>query len=277
MSNKNLQNACKAKNDEFYTQIADIAKECKHYEKHFKGKTVFCNCDNPYESCFFRYFTQRFEFLGLKKLMANHCDFRSEECIEKLKEADIVVTNPPFSLFREYVAQLFEYEKQFLIIGHQNAISYRGIFRLIRENKLWMGYNNFDNSRFIMPSYYDITKSKYAYEENGIKYGRVSGLRWFTNLDHAKRHEELRLYKKYNEREYPKYDNYDAIEVSKVSEIPVDWDGVMGVPITFLNKFNPEQFEILGQMATTKIDEFNYGYPYVKGNRIYARILIKRL
>jgi len=303
MSNKNLQNACKAKNDEFYTQITDIAKELQHYRKQFAGKTVFCNCDDPHKSGFFKYFALHFDFLGLKKLIAtcyagtptatphnieitqtaNHStrlkgdgDFRSQECIEILKEADIVVTNPPFSLFREYVAQLVEYEKQFLIIGHQNAITYKNIFRLIRDNKLWIGCNNFDNSRFIMPSHYDITKSKYAYEEKGIKYGRVSGLRWYTNLDHKKRHENIALCKKYTAENYPKYDNYNAINVNKTHEIPEDYAGITGVPITFLDKYNPKQFEILAQMATTKIDEFNYGYPYVKGNRIYARILIKR-
>jgi hypothetical protein len=218
-------------------------------------------------------------------------DFRSHECIEMLKEADIVVTNPPFSLFREYVAQLVEYGKYFLIIGNQNALTYKETFTLIKENKLWIGYNNFDNSRFIMPDNYDITQSKYAYEENGIKFGRVSGLRWFTNLDIKKRHENMILYKPYTKKEYPHYDNYNAIEVSKTAEIPLNWDGLMGVPITFLDKYNPDQFEIVG-LAADKRDEdetFIKGKPVyldeqhkqfvgmvLNSKATYARIIIKR-
>jgi len=172
------------------------------------------------------------------------------------------------------VAQLVEYGKKFLIIGHQNAIIYKGIFQLIRDNKLWLGFNNFDSSRFTMPSHYDVEKSKYAYEENGVKFGRVSGLRWFTNLDHKKRHEELDVWKKYTPEEYPHYDNYDAIEVGKVVEIPADFDGVMGVPVTFLDKFNPEQFEILGSNRDVEQDQNGV---YGRGSIIGGKETFKRL
>jgi len=206
-------------------------------------------------------------------------DFRSPECIELLKQSDIVVTNPPFSLFREFIAQLMDHKKKFLIIGHQNAIIYKGVFQLIKNNKLWIGCNNFDNSRFIMPDHYDISNSKYAFEENGIKYGRVSGLRWFTNLETAKRHEELKLYKRYTPKEYPKYDNYDAIEVPKVAEIPVDYDGVMGVPITFLDKYNPKQFEILGSNRDIDQDPDGvYGRgAFLNGKETFKRLFIRRI
>lgn len=316
MANTTLKNAAKAKNDEFYTQITDIEKECSHYTKHFKGETIFCNCDDPDTSNFWRYFHIHFSHLGLKKLISTHFvyqdmynpgdtykmeysggndsdftigkkttlkengDFRSEECIEILKECDIVITNPPFSLFREYMAQLLTYNKKFLIIGHQNAITYKGIFQLIRDNKLWLGHNNFDNSRFIMPSYYDITKSKYAYEENGIKYGRVSGLRWYTNIDHKKRHDNIILYKKYkkNEKEYLYYDNYDAIEVSSVAEMPADYEGVMGVPVTFMDKYNPDQFELIGSNRDVEQDPNGiYGRgSLLNGKETFKRLFIKR-
>jgi len=320
--NKNLHDAKNAKKDEFYTQITDIEKELNHYKDHFKDKVVYCNCDDPRVSNFFRYFALNFEFLGLKKLITtcyksqnpdifsqhdsekaiyleydgnktgtptpdindsqiihleSDGDFRSQECIELLKQVDIVVTNPPFSLFREYVAQLIEYDKKFLIIGHQNAITYKEIFKLIKENKIWIGFNNFDNSRFVAPIEYNIG-SKYneiLKNQPDKCLTRVSGLKWFTNLDHRKRHEILDIYKKYNPDEYPKYDNYDAINVDKVADIPIDYDGAMGVPVTFIDKYNPEQFEILGKMSTTGIDESNFGYPFVNGTKIYARMIIK--
>ena len=261
--NSNLHNAKRLKNDEFYTQFEDIEKEMKHYAPHFKGKTIYCNCDDARESNFFKFFSLNFEKLGLKKLITTgykadgqgvaliyegdkngnrlpdteeitirplqgNGDFRSEECIEFLKEADIVVTNPPFSLFREYIAQLMEYGKKFLVIGSQNAITYKEVFPLIKENKLWLGVSP-RSMEFILP--------------NGEK-GVVNAC-WFTNLDHAKRNKPLTLYKHYS-NEYKHYDNYDAIEVGKVCDIPMDYDGVMGVPITFLDKYCPEQFEILG-------------------------------
>ena len=278
MTSKVLQNAKAAKEDEFYTQITDIEKELRHYKEFFRGKVIFCNCDDPESSNFWRYFQMNFYDLGLKKLISTHyeedkpsyrldivstdhadqCgipdfvksalkqngDFRSPECIDILKEADIVITNPPFSLFREYVAQLIEHKKKFLIIGNQNAITYKEIFALIMENKLWLGYNNGD-MEFVVPKHYAPRATRYR-EENGIKYRSMGNTCWFTNLDTTKRHEDIILYRTYNSTDYPYYDNYNAIEVNKVDNIPVDFDGIMGVPITFMYKYNPEQFEIMG-------------------------------
>jgi len=297
-ANQNLTKAKAAKKDEFYTQLTDIEKELQHYKKHFKGKAVFCNCDDPKESNFWKYFENNFEFLGLRSLVSTHyslqgpsykitrdskaCvissledngDFRSEECVALLKQADIVVTNPPFSLFRDYVAQLVDHGKKFLIVGHQNAITYRECFKIIKENKMWLGFGFRGGAVHFINKHYKDYASASDHKDGMI---RVSGVQWFTNLDHDKRHEDLLLDKKYTPKEYPKYDNYDAINVDKTKDIPIDYEGVMGVPITFLDKFNPNQFEIIGQMVTTKVDEFNYGYPYVKGKKIYARILIKR-
>lgn len=317
MANANLSNAKKAKNDEFYTQLSDIENELKHYKSHFVGKVVYCNCDDARESNFFRFFQKKFSDYGLKKLITTsynenghgsvlvyegdtngngkldeheikvselkgNGDFRSEECIELLKEADIVVTNPPFSLFREYISTLVQYDKKFLVIGNLNAVTYKEIFPLLKENKLWLGYTYFQGGAAYFigdPSLYDETKisnPKNAYIKDGKLFWRVNGVRWFTNLEHSKRNEEIILYKKYNEEEYPKYDNYDAIEVSKVCEIPKDYNGVMGVPISFFDKYNPSQFEIVGQMANTSITETNFGYPFVNGKRKYARILIRK-
>lgn len=318
--NSNLHNAKTAKNDEFYTQLTDIEKELKHYKKHFEGKVVYCNCDDVRWSNFFKYFSMNFEHLGLKKLICTaynengqgivyeyngdlngnrivddeeievkylegNGDFRSAECIEILKQADIVVTNPPFSLFREYVAQLMEYGKQFLIIGNMNAVTYKEIFPLIKENKIWWGCSTSGSARnmwFSCPNTYEATDKNANYKEiDNIKYRRVQGIEWYTNLDHAKRHTELDLYKKYNAEEYPKYDNYDAIEVSKVAEIPMDYDGVMGVPITFLDKYCPTQFEIVGIMSGAKGECFTNGNDgrtkfYINDKGVYARILIKK-
>lgn len=294
--NKSLHAANRAKNDEFYTELADIDKELRHYKHHFKNKTVYCNCDDPRVSNFFHYFSHNFETLGLKKLMAT-CyksqaadlfsqndseqavyliyegdkngnrvpdpseiqvlplqgdgDFRSEECIALLKQADIVVTNPPFSLFREYVAQLVEYGKKFLIIGNKNAITYKEIFPLIKDDKMWLGVTPMGTDMlFGVPEHY--AETLVQTKKSGSSYRIIDGevkaraqACWFTNLDHDKRHEELILYKRYTSEEYPHYDNYDAVDVSKVAEIPCDFDGAMGVPITFLDKYNPEQFEII--------------------------------
>ena len=315
--NNNLHTAKATKNDEFYTQLEDIENELKYYKDYFKGKVVYCNCDgflNEEKSNFFVYFSLNYEFLGLKGLICTKYnpngkgrkyeyygdlngnnypdeeeiftsdlegdgDFRSEECIEILKKCDIVCTNPPFSLFRQYVAQLFEYNKDFLIIGNVNAISYKEVFPLIKENKMWLGVSSFNKGMYFgVPDDYTYADTyKFDRERNGKKVMRVSSICWFTNLDHKKRHEELVLYKKYNEEEYPKYDNYDAIEVSKVTDIPMDYEGIMGVPITFLDKYCPEQFEIVGQMMTTKVTEFNFGYPYIDGKKKFARVLIKRI
>ena len=331
--NSNLQQANKAKQDEFYTQLTDIEKELRHYKHHFKGKTVFCNCDDPFESNFFKYFALNFNFLGLKKLIAtcydnspfagdelplfaatkkahkieitevsdengdgaidlsdvellikNHKntlttlkgngDFRSDECIELLKEADIVVTNPPFSLFREYVAQLVQYNKKFLIIGNKNAITYKEVFPLIKENRLWIGLTIRSGDReFRVPKDYITRSASLRIDEHGNKFIKVPGVHWFTNLDYPERHEELDLYKRYTPEEYPKYDNYDAINVDKTSDIPYDYDGVMGVPITFIDKYNPEQFEIVGNEYTLNIDK---GRGYINGKRMYSRIFIRK-
>lgn len=313
MANRDLKNAKKNKADEFYTQLADIEAEMKHYKEHFKDKVIFCNCDDPYESNFFKYFSMNFNYLGLKKLIAT-CytespvsgeqlslfdinniennnnsklpykieitevkdenndgaidladveyliknkknvltllngdgDFRSDESIELLKEADIVVTNPPFSLFREYVAQLIEYNKKFIIIGNINATTYKEFFSLIKNNMVWLGASIHSGDReFKVPNIYPLTASGSRIDTEGNKYIRVKGVRWWTNLDYPKRHEVITLYKKYTPAEYPEYDNYNAVEVSKTAEIPYDYNGVMGVPITFLDKYNPEQFEII--------------------------------
>lgn len=312
--NKSLGKAKDAKKDEFYTQLSDIENELSHYRQHFKDKTVFCNCDDPYESNFVKYFALNFNSLGLKRLIATcyatspvmytqlnffgedkpigtvdkgrkpyyidvtevtdenkdgavdltdfetilknnkprllKCDgdFRSDECIALLKQADIVVTNPPFSLFREYVAQLIDYDKKFIIIGNQNAITYKEIFPLLKDNRMWLGYGFKGNVGFFINTKYEDYAKSGQHKEGMI---RVSGVMWFTNLDIKKRHEDLILYAHYTPEQYPKYDNYDAIEVSKTAEIPCDYDGVMGVPITFMDKFNPEQFEIVGLLQSS--------------------------
>lgn len=315
--NTNLHNAKTAKNDEFYTQLSDIEKEMAHYKDFFKGKIVYCNCDDARESNFFKFFSNNFESLGLKKIITTgykaegkgvklvyegdkngnfmvddaeivmtelegNGDFRSEECIELLKECDVVVTNPPFSLFREYVAQLMEYEKKFIVIGNLNAVTYKEIFPLIKENKVWMGATCFNGgaTHFIAPSeLYDAEKMsnpKNAYFENGKFMWRVNGVRWFTNISHAKRNTPLDLYKKYSADEYPKYDNYDAIEVSKFADTPMDYDGVMGVPISMVDKYCPTQFEILGIANNVRwIGDFPC-LTIIKGEKVYNRILIRR-
>ena len=213
--------------------------------------------------------------IGIKHLQSDG-DFRNSECIALMRQADVVSTNPPFSLFREYVALLVEHKKNFLIIGNINAVSYKDIFQLIKENKLWLGPSIRSGDReFGVPEYYPLEAASCRIDSDGKKFIRIKGVRWFTNLDHKTRHEDMVLYKQYSADEYPKYDNYDAINVDKTVDIPVDYAGVMGVPITFLDKYNPDQFEIIGQMATTKIDEFNFGYPYIQGKKKYARILIR--
>lgn len=310
--NNNLHTAKATKNNEFYTQLEDIENELKYYKDYFNGKVVYCNCDgflNEEKSNFFVYFSLNYEFLGLKGLICTKYnpngkgkkyeyygdlngnnypdeeevfaselegdgDFRSEECIELLKKCDIVCTNPPFSLFRQYVAQLFEYKKDFLIIGNVNAISYKEVFPLIKENKMWLGVSSFNKGMYFgVPDDYTYADTyKFDRERNGKKVMRVSSICWFTNLDHKKPHEELVLYKKYNEEEYPKYDNYDAIEVSKVTDIPMDYEGIMGVPITFLDKYCPTQFEIV------KFRKGDDGKNLcVNGKCPYFRILIKRI
>lgn len=320
--NASLNRASKTKQDEFYTQRSDIENELAHYAAHFQGKVVYCNCDDPVESEFWKFFVRNFTAWGLKKLIATHyepndknfayklemepdengqfnlhmepvktplpCngDFRSAACIELLKEADIVVTNPPFSLFREYVAQLVEYGKKFLIIGNQNALTYKEIFPLLQENRVWVGYH-FGDMAFKVPDYYEPRATRYWQDESGQKWRSLGNVCWFTNLDIPKRHSPLDLRGNYyigNEVSYPTYDNYLAIEVSKVSDIPCDYDGPMGVPITFLGKYCPEQFDILGATesegkgfsaglwdANSKVAQ-----AMVSGKRVYKRVFIRR-
>ena len=346
--NSNLHDSSRNKQDEFYTNLQLIEDELKHYRAHFKGKRVLCNCDDPYESNFFKYFAMNFNALGLRSLTAT-CyatspivytqlglfgvdevvsrkerrgtqkgkqpykivitevkdengdgridladvewliknrknvltklkgdgDFRSAECEKLLDDADLVVTNPPFSLFREYIAQLMEHKKQFLVIGNMNAVTYREIFPLIKDNKVWLG-NKAGHFWFKVPSHYEEKATDFKIDENGQKWRRMGNICWFTNLDFEKRHEKMLLWKKYTPEEYPKYDNYDAIEVGKTADIPMDWYDAIGVPITFMQYYNPEQFELLGHMASTLVDEFNFGYPFINGHKIYARIIIRR-
>ncbi len=331
-TNKGLLKARKKKNDEFYTILADIERELKHYKKHFKNKVVFCNCDDPRVSNFFHYFSYNFEKLGLKKLITTcyksqnmnlfsqhdsekaiyldyegdkngnnipdaeeigitHLkgdgDFRSKECIELLKQSDIVVTNPPFSLFREYVAQIVEHNKKFLIVATWNSTTYKEIFKLIREDKLWIGINSNRNfSGFIVPEHYALYGTEARIDKNGNRIVSSNNTCWFTNIEVSKRHDDLILYKEHSPEEYPKYDNYEAIEVSKTNDIPMDYEGIMGVPITFLNKYNPKQFEIIGcsdrggdnvpaideiRLTPNKLDSC-----LINGKKVYTRLFIKK-
>ena len=334
-----------AKNDEFYTQLGDIAKELKYYKPYFKDKVVLCNCDDPYESNFFKYFALNFNSFGLKKLIATcyngspiagdelplvfeigeeeprkiaykveisevqdyngdgavnltdvqyliqnnknvltllkgNGSFDSPECVDLLHQADIVVTNPPFSLFREYLALLEKYGKQFLIIGNTNALKYKLTFKMFQENKIRTGYTNFNVGMFFqVPDGWE----RFHHVENGKKMARVSTSCWFTTLPVSRHNEELILYKHYTPEEYPEYDNYDAINVNTYSDIPFDYDGVMGVPITFLDKFNPDQFEIIwttdrggdGYLEQYKKPWERYDAPVLKGKGLYTRILIR--
>lgn len=365
--NRTLSSAKAAKQDEFYTQLADIENELKHYRQHFAGKVVLCNCDDPFESNFFKYFAANFNALGLKRLVCtSYCpspimgkqltlfvmegtrayagrngkkyayvaeinevpdlnkdgsiglddvehllrhdknatrplkgddnyppgDFRSAECVEILKGADIVVTNPPFSLFREYIAQLVEHGKQFLIIGSKNAITYKEVFRLIKENQLWVGVGfNAGNAYFKIPkeNVRDFASGVYDEKTGLVKFRNVG---WFTNMDHSKRHEFITLFKKYSPEAYPTYDNYDAINVNKVADIPEDYDGAMGVPITFLDKYNPDQFEIIGcfeggtygeELGARHSEETSslgrpvlWNGPIIDRKRMYKRLVIRR-
>ena len=347
MTNVLLNQARQNKADEFYTQLPDIEAELRHYTEHFRDKVVLCNCDDPYESNFFKYFALNFNRLGLKKLITTSYagssvtgtqlhlldlapepderkpykveitqvedynrdgavdladveyllkngnntltlleadgDFRSAECLALLRQADIVVTNPPFSLFREYVAQLVEYDKKFVIIGSMNAVTYKEIFPLIKENKVWLGPSIHSGDReFQVPDHYPLNAAGTREDEIGRRYIRVKGVRWFTNLDHNRRHQPLTLYAQYHPEKYPTYANYDAIEVSKVADIPYNYDGPMGVPITFLDKHSPEQFRILGA-TESEGKGFSNGLwrggiaqPVVNSERKYKRLFIQR-
>lgn len=296
--NTKLNSAKKGKNDEFYTQLIDIERELTNYQDFFKDKIVYCNCDDPRKSNFFKYFVDNFDKLELQQLLCScynengqgsYCiyngdgiieiknlqgngDFRSEECLSILKSADVVVTNPPFSLFREYVVQLINNEKKFLIIGHQNGIKYKETFPFIKENKMWLGFGFKGNVGFFINEHYEDYAQATQHQEGMI---RVSGVMWFTNIEHDKRHVQLELYKKYNEEEYPKYDKFDGIEVSKTKEIPMDYKGIMGVPITFLCKYSPDQFEIVGELNHGCDNEYDLGKPELNGKYLYPRILIK--
>ncbi len=330
MAKKNLDSAKTARKDEFYTQLTDIERELQHYWHHFHDKVVLCNCDDPYESNFFKYFALRFNQLGLKKLICT-CyngspvqgnelmidfgdfeeepkkvaykveitevkdlngdgavdlsdvqyllkndknvlstlktgDFRDPECVELLKQTDIVVTNPPFSLFREYIGQLIDYKKKFLIIGHQNAITYKEVFPLIKENKVWLGYGFKGGAGHFTSPYEDVAKAG-NHRKNMI---RVSGVNWFTNLEIPKRNDMLDLVCRYSPEEYPQYDNFNGIDISRTNDIPCDYDGAMGVPITFLDKYNPEQFEIIKFRKGDDDKDLR-----VKGKCPYFRILIR--
>lgn len=292
--NRSLHAAKAIKQDEFYTQLSDIEKELRHYHKHFKNRTVLCNCDDPRVSNFFKYFINNFEKLALKKLITT-CyqnnkpdlfsqhrsdrgvyfeysgeqkaqrlpnpakikprelmgdgDFRSKECVDLLKQADIVVTNPPFSLFREYVTQLVDHKKKFLILANQNTLTTRDVFELVQDGELWLGYNNGDMA-FRVPDHYAPRETRFWIDEHGDKWRSFGTMCWLTNIDIAKRHEDLILYRTYDAKVYPKYDNFDAIEVGRVEDIPMDYGGVMGVPVGFLTKHNPDQFEIVGITKT---------------------------
>lgn len=358
MGNSQLSAAKKAKNDEFYTRMTDIEHELVHYRDHFKGKVVLCNCDDPFESNFFKYFALNFNPLGLKKLIAT-CysgssiaggeyqpslfdddvdentgrhrraykavvnvfrdttgdggldmddirnlldsgeneltelhgdgiygagDFRSRECLELLDEADIVVTNPPFSLFREYVATLMEHDKRFVIVGNQNAITYKEAFPLLRDDRLWLGYNKV--KEFVVPSADHPERGNIVTDGKGGLIAKFGNICWYTNLDIKKRHEDLLLYRRCKEdpSRYPKYDNYDAIEVSKVKDIPEDYWGVMGVPITFMDKYNPDQFDIVG-CSESEGRGFSNGLwdpasktaqPIINGHKVYKRLFVRR-
>ena len=335
--NSNLYDSSKQKQDEFYTQLSLIESELKHYRKHFKDKTVFCNCDDPFESNFFKYFVLNFRKLGLKKLICTcydgspiahkeislfdsdnkpktkpykaivttvydktgdggidmedikelfksgenkltelegNGDFASDECLALMDESDIVVTNPPFSLFRKYISLLVEHKKDFLIIGNQNNVTYSEVFPLIKNNKVWLGYNN-GHFWFKVPDHYEEKKTDFKIDDDGQKWRRMGNICWFTNLDIKKRHEEMILIKRYTPEEYPRYDTYNAINVSRTCDIPSDFPGVIGVPITFMSKYCPEQFEIKG-LDRYVDDNPNYGHRFtINGKETYARILIR--
>ena len=367
--NSNLHNSSRNKQDEFYTQLSLVENEMKHYKQHFRGKTILCNCDDPYESNFFKYFAMNFNSLQLKKLITTcyatspvagdefnyyagdnrhlsfipladtlsmqeqekkrpYCvmitevtdengdgridlsdveylmrnkkntmilldgdgDFRSSECIQLLEEADFVVTNPPFSLFREYIALLEEYQKKYIIIGNMNAVTYKEIFPMIAENRLWLGYNS-GHFWFKVPDSYEIKKTDFKIDETGQKWRRMGNICWFTNVDIEKRHEDMVLFRTYSPELYPTYDNYDAINVDRTADIPCDYYGVMGVPITFLDKYNPDQFEIVAFRKGDDGKDLVYSFTNCSQNvivererererttvRPYFRILIRRI
>ena len=303
--NSRLNTAKTRKKDEFYTQLADIEREMAHYRAHFHGKTVLCNCDDPVYSNFWKYFHTNFGSLGLKKLISTHYDptaptykmeytggdddnvetgvrtdlmqngdFRSPECIEILKEADVVVTNPPFSLFREYISQLIEYGKKFIIIGNMNAITYRAVFPHVMKNEIWLGYGFPGKAGWFISDYTDYA----AATKHKAGMIRVAGVVWYTNLDIPRRSEPLPLSRKYSEEPwlYPKFDGFDAINVDKTADIPMDYDGIMGVPISFIDKYCPAQFEIVGKINAGPPEPWDLCKCAVNGKEIFKRIAIRR-
>ena len=343
--NSNLHDSSRNKQDEFYTNLQLIEDELDNYRAHFKGRRVLCNCDDPYESNFFKYFAMNFNSLGLKSLTAT-CyatspvvftqlnlfgkgeivkrknapkrktpykivitevgdmngdgridladvewlirnkknvltelkgdgDFRSAECVELLKEADVVVTNPPFSLFRQYMAQLMEHKKKFLIVGNMNAVTYKEVLPLVMDNKVWLG-NKAGHFWFMVPSHYEAKATDFKIDENGQKWRRMGNICWFTNLDFPKRHEKMLLWKHYSPEKYPKYDDYDAIDVCKTADIPCDYFGVMGVPITFMSQYNPEQFEILGDTRYHDGKWISNDINIIDGKTKFRRLLVRR-
>lgn len=306
-TNVNLRKANRVKNDEFYTQFTDVAKELVHYKAYFKDKIVFCNCDDPTWSAFWKYFHLNFAELGLKKLISTHYnreeatykmeytggddndidvgvktplrdngDFRSQECLELLDECDIVVTNPPFSLFREYVSVLLEHKKHFIIIGNVNAITYKEFFPLIKENKVWIGASIHPGDRkFYVPDDYPLNAAGCGIDDEGRRFIRVKGVRWYTNLDIKQRHEEMILVKRYSPELYPQYYNYDAINVDKTADIPCDFEGVIGVPITFMDKYSPDQFDIVG-LGIANLGLSIGVRPYKPEHKLYRKEVQKR-
>lgn len=335
--NTNLQKAKLCKNDEFYTRYEDIEKEISHYKSNFKNKIVLCNCDDPFESNFCKFFLKNFNVLKLKRLICtsfgsskmlstelklldqnnnklskkngyvldvikfsevdgiipdddinrfllnSKCikkldgkgDFQSEECVEYLKQCDIVVTNPPFSLFKEFVALIMKYKKKFLIVGNQNALTYKEIFPLIKNDKVWTGYQ-FGEMKFRVPASSEPRITRYWVDETGQKWRSLGNAMWLTNIDNERRHREITLTKKYNEIDYPKYDNFDAINVRTINDIPYDYYGIMGVPITIINRYNSKQFEIVGEANHGSDNEYDLFKPIINGKEIYKRILIRR-
>ncbi len=335
--NSNLQAAKNLKDDEFYTTYETVESEITHYLPHFEGKVILCNCDDPFESNFCKYFLRNFNTLKLKRLICtsyssssvvgtqlnllddNHKplrkksgyvldvikfsdsvgeiskeeisnflrtanvikklhgngDFRSDECIEYLKACDIVVTNPPFSLFKELVMEIIKYDKKFLIIGNQNAITYKEIFPLIQNNEVWTGYR-FGEMKFRVPKNSKPREYRYWIDETGQKWRSLGNAMWLTNLDNKRRHELIDMTKTYNPQDYPKYDNFDAINVKTIRDIPCDYYGIMGVPITIINRYNSEQFEIVGEANHGSDNEFDLFKPTIDGKEIFKRILIRR-
>lgn len=300
--NSNLHQSKEAREDEYYTSIQTVEKELKHYKEYFKNKTVLCNCDDPEWSNFWQYFQLNFDHLQLKKLISTHYDannstykleiidnsekivktsltgngdFRNKECMELLEESDIVVTNPPFSLMKEYLPTLLESGKQFLVLGNVNHVTFKEIFKYYIDGKFWLGYND-GHFWFRVPEWYEEKKTDFKIID-GVKYRRLGNICWFTNLPVKRRSEELILTKTYTPSDYPTYETYEAIDIKKTLDIPLDYDGIMGVPISYLPYHCPSQFEVIGKFdggqATNPLD---FAKPIINGKPAYKRIAIRR-